>query len=203
METFSFNPALNNAAKRKWLLTVTSFEATNSIFDKTNENNSFLISKPGHWNSEDGEEFINKLKKFLELRSENDIEPHKKQVEKRSTRKEMENSGCILAGFDHINSDMPAELQRAKYKDLENFVFRMKITYDENVDILDVKFFAGSDIGYALSPRKFEISHFNLTKKSFFSNEAKVKININDFRQRSNLSTNKKKLLKNLSFLQY
>ena len=93
METFSFNPAINLSEEGKWLLAVTSFEATNSVFDITNENNRFSITIPGHWNSEDGEELINKLNEILELRSENDIELHIKEVEKRGNRIEIENSG--------------------------------------------------------------------------------------------------------------
>ena len=41
METFSFNPPLNVYEEGKWLLTVTSFEATNCVFMITIENNSF------------------------------------------------------------------------------------------------------------------------------------------------------------------
>ena len=39
METFSFNPPINLSEEGKWLLAVTSFEATNSVFNITSENN--------------------------------------------------------------------------------------------------------------------------------------------------------------------
>ena len=45
MQTFSFPPSKNLVEKGKWLLEVTSFECTNSVFNITNENNSFSISK--------------------------------------------------------------------------------------------------------------------------------------------------------------
>ena len=93
METFSFNPPKNVAERRKWLLSITSFEATNSVFNITKENNSFSISTPSHWSPEDGQEFINKLNKLLELKSENGIKIHVKEVEKRGIRIEMEKSG--------------------------------------------------------------------------------------------------------------
>ena len=83
MQTFSFNPPINLDEEVKWLLVAASFEATNSVLNITDENNSFSISTPGHWNSEDGEESINKLKKLLELRSKNDIELHVKEARKR------------------------------------------------------------------------------------------------------------------------
>ena len=55
METFSFNPPINLLEEEKWFLGVSSFEATNPIFNITNENNSFSTTTPGHWNSESAE----------------------------------------------------------------------------------------------------------------------------------------------------
>ena len=49
MQTFSFNPPINFAEEGKWLLTVISFEATNSVYSINRENNSFLISIPSYW----------------------------------------------------------------------------------------------------------------------------------------------------------
>ena len=48
-QSFSFNPSINLVEEGKWWLTVTFFEATNSVFNITNENKSFSISIPGHW----------------------------------------------------------------------------------------------------------------------------------------------------------
>ena len=39
MQTFSFNPPINLVEEGKWLLAVSSFECTNSVFNITNENN--------------------------------------------------------------------------------------------------------------------------------------------------------------------
>ena len=71
--TFFSSPPIHLAEKKR-LLALTSFEATNPVFNITDENNSFLINIPGHCKSEKFEEVFNKLKKLLELRSENDIE---------------------------------------------------------------------------------------------------------------------------------
>ena len=73
LKSFPFSQPIKLVEEGKWLLSVSSFEATNSIFYITNGNNSFSISKPGHWKSEDGEELNTKLNRLLELRSENDI----------------------------------------------------------------------------------------------------------------------------------
>ena len=105
METSSFNPTISLVEEGKWLLGVTSSETTNSVFNITDENNSFSFNIPGHWNSEGGEELINELNEMLELKSENDIELHVKEVEKRDTGIQIENSGYKLAGFDHLKRE--------------------------------------------------------------------------------------------------
>ena len=51
MQTFSFNPPIN-LVEDKWLLRVSSFECTNSVLNITNENNSFSIIIPGHYQTE-------------------------------------------------------------------------------------------------------------------------------------------------------
>ena len=68
METFSFNPPINLNEEGKWLLGVTSLECTNSVFNITNENNSFSIIIPGHYQTKSAEKTIDELKKLLELR---------------------------------------------------------------------------------------------------------------------------------------
>ena len=82
-ETFSLNPPINLVEEGQWLLAVTSFEAMNSVFNITDENNSFSISTPGHCNSEHSEELINEPNKLIELRSQNGIELHVEQDRKR------------------------------------------------------------------------------------------------------------------------
>ena len=60
MQTFSFNPPINLFGEGKWLLGVTSFECTNSVFKITIENNSFSITIPGHWKAEAVEKLMTK-----------------------------------------------------------------------------------------------------------------------------------------------
>ena len=124
METFSFSPPLNLIAERKWLLAVTSFGATNSVFIITNKNNSFSISIPGYWYQKSSEEFLNRIHKLLDLGSQNDIESHVEEVEKRCTRRKIEKSDYNLAIFHHFKSEILVELKRVKYKDLEDIVLR-------------------------------------------------------------------------------
>ena len=127
MQTFSINPPLNFFEEAKWLLAVTSCEATNTVFNITKENNSFSISTPGHCSPEDRKEFISKLNKLLEVRSENDLEFSIKEFKKRGTRKEIENSGYNSAEFDHFKSENLPQTKRAKYRSLEDKVYRLQL----------------------------------------------------------------------------
>ena len=142
VKTFSFSPTMNLVEERKRLLALTSIEATNSVFNITDENSRFSVTTPNHRNSENCEELINKLNKLLELRSQNDMELHVKEVEKSGTRIEIGNSGYNSSSFDHFKREILAEMRRAKEKDLEDMVYWMQLTYDEIVDKLDVKYIA-------------------------------------------------------------
>ena len=70
-------------------------------------------------------------------------------------------------------------------------VYRLQLTYDEFVDILDKKNIAGSTKGYTLPPGIFEISDINLTLKCSFPKNMKVRITFVDISIRSNLTTTK------------
>ena len=61
-------------------------------------------------------------------------------------------------------------------------VYRLEITYDEIVDILDVRFIAGSTMGYTLPVGFCEVSDFNLMITSSLPNEVKVNNTIDDIR---------------------
>ena len=58
MQTFSFNPPINLFEEAKWLIAISLFDCTNSVYNITNENNSFSIIIPGHYQS-------NLIKKLL------------------------------------------------------------------------------------------------------------------------------------------
>ena len=78
MQTFSFNPTNNLVEEGKWLLAVSSFECKNSVFNITNENKSFSIIIPGHYQTEFAEKMFIDLNKLLELKS---IEWHVQEVD--------------------------------------------------------------------------------------------------------------------------
>ena len=63
----------------------------------------------------------------------------------------MENSGYNLAGFVQFKGEKFARLEKVNYKDLEDMVYRMELTYDEVLDILNVKFNTGSAYCYTIT----------------------------------------------------
>ena len=62
-QTFSLNPPINLVEEGKWLMAVSLFDCTYSVFKIINENNSFSIIIPGHWQTESAEKTIDELNK--------------------------------------------------------------------------------------------------------------------------------------------
>ena len=96
MQTFSFYPPINLLEEGKWLLAVSSFECTNSVYNITNENNSFSIFIPGQYQTESAEKTF-ELNKLLELRS---LELHVKEVSKRRNKLKIGDNEYKLSDFD-------------------------------------------------------------------------------------------------------
>ena len=63
-QTFSFNPPIKLVEEGKWLLAVSSFECTNSVFNITNENNSFSNLVPGRYQNESDEKTIDEHRNY-------------------------------------------------------------------------------------------------------------------------------------------
>ena len=63
MKTLSFSRAISVSEKEKWLKAVTNIEATISVFKISDDNSSFSITKPGHWNSKSAKNTVDDLKK--------------------------------------------------------------------------------------------------------------------------------------------
>ena len=96
--TFSFNPLINLVEEGKWFLRVSSFECTTSVLNITNENNSFSIIIPGHYETESAEKTIDELKKLLELKS---LELHVEEVRKRGKKIKIGDNEYKLSDFDN------------------------------------------------------------------------------------------------------
>ena len=135
MQTFSFNPPINLIEEDKWLLAVSSFECTNSVFNITNDNNSFSIIIQGHWETEFAEKTIDEVNRLLELRS---LELHVNEVRKRGKKIKIGDKEYNLSDFDNQKYEILEEIKKTKYNDLGDLVYRMPLTYDEVIDVLDL-----------------------------------------------------------------
>ena len=137
MQTFSFNPPINLLEEGKWLIAVSSLECTNSVFNITDDNNSFSIIIPAHWETEPDEKTINDLNKLLELKS---LELHVEEVRNRGNIIKIGDKEFKLSDFDNQKYEILDELKKVGYNDLEDLVYRMRLSYYEIMDILDLKY---------------------------------------------------------------
>ena len=197
MQTFSFNPPLNLIEEGKWLMAVSLFDCTNSVFNITNENNSFSIIIPGHYQNESDEKTINELNRLLELRS---LELHVNEVRKRSNKIKLGDKEYKLLDFDNQKYEILEELKKAKYNDLADLVYRMQLTYDEFMDVLDLKYITTKRTGYSLNPGIYEIVDLNNTLKYILPDNVKVDVTIDDIRLKSNLKINQTLIFTEKSF---
>ena len=99
---FSLKPPINLVENGKWLSGVTCLECTNSVFNITNENNSFSTIIPGHYQTEFAEKNINDINKLLELIS---LELHVEEVRKSGNKIKLEDNEYKLSDFDTQERD--------------------------------------------------------------------------------------------------
>ena len=97
LQTFSFNPPIKLIEEGKRLLTVSSFERKKSVCNITNENVSFSIFIPGHYQTEFAEKMIIDLLKILELKS---LVLHVGEVRKRGSKIRIRDNEYKLSDFD-------------------------------------------------------------------------------------------------------
>ena len=196
-QTFSFNPPINLIEEGKWLLAVSSFECTNSVFNVTDDNNSFSIIIPGHYQNKSDEKTIDDLNKLLELKS---LELHVEEVKKRGNKIKIGDNEYKLSDFDNQKYEILQELKNVKYNDLEDLVYRMRLSYDEIMDILDLKYIPTKRTGYSLNPGIYEVVDLNNTLKFILPDNVKVDITIDDIKLKCNLNTNQTLIFTERSF---
>ena len=201
MQTFSFNPPINLFEEGKWLLGVSSFECTNSVFNITNENNSFSIIIPGHYENKSDEINIERLNTLLERRSENGIELHVQEVNYRGHVITLEGKEYKLSDLGTQKEEILQKLKKnSKYQRLDDMVFRLQLTYNEILDILDFKYISTERMGYSLNPGIYEVVDLNNTLKHILPNNVKINITIDDIRLKSNLKINQTLIFTEKSF---
>ena len=129
MQTFSFNPPINLVGEGKWLLAVSSFECSNSVFNITNENNSFSIIIPGLYRTEFAGKMISDLNSLLKLKS---LELHVEEVRKRGNKIKIGDNEYKLSDFEtRKKNEILGQLKIIKYNDLKDLAYRMQLIYDD------------------------------------------------------------------------
>ena len=196
-QTFSFNPAINLLEEGKWLMAVSLFDCTNSVFNITNENNSFSIIIPGHYQNKSDEKTIDDLNKLLELKS---LDLHVEEVRKRGNKLKIGDDEYKLSEFDNQKHEILEELKKVKYNDLEDLVYRMRLSYDEIMNILDLKYIPTKRTGYSLDPGIYEVDDLNNTLKYILTDNVKIGVTIDDNRLKSNLEINQTLIFTEKSF---
>ena len=92
------------------------------------------------------------------------------------------------------------ELKNAEYNDLEDLVFRMRLSYDEIMNILDLKYIPTKRTSYSLNPGFYEIVDLNNTLKYILPDNVKVSVTIDDIKLKSNLKINQTLIFTEKSF---
>ena len=197
MQTFSFNPPRNLVEEGKWLIAVSSLECTNSVFNVTDDNNSFSINIPGHYQNKTDEKTFSDLNKLLELKS---LELHVEEVKKRGNKIKIADKEYKLSDFDNQKYEILQELKNVKYNDLEDLVYRMRLSYYEIMDILDLKYIPTKRTGYSLNPGIYEVNDLNNTLKHILPDNVEVNITIDDIGLKSNLKINQTLIFTERSF---
>ena len=196
-QTFSFNPPINLVKEDKRLLAVSSFECTNSVFIITDDNNSFSIIIPAHWESEFADKIIDERNRLLKPKT---LDLHVNEFRKRGNIIKIGDKEYKLSDFDNQKYEILEEFKNAKYNDLADLVYRMRLSYDEILDVLDLKYISTKRIGYSLYPGIYEIVDLNTTLKNILPDNIKVNITIDDIRLKSNLKINQTLIFTEKSF---
>ena len=76
----------------------------------------------------------------------------------------------------------------------------MRLSFDEIMDILDLKYIPTKRTGYSLNPSIYEVVDLNNTLKYILHDNVKVNVTIDDVRLKSNLKTNQTIIFTEKSF---
>ena len=184
MQTFSFNRSINLVEEGKWLIAVSLFDCTNPVYNITNENNSFSIIIPGHYQTKIAEKKIDDLNKLRELKS---LELNVEEVRKRGKKIKIGDNEYKLSDFDTQKNEILEELKKAKCNDLKNSVYRMRLSYVEIKDILDLEYIPTKRIGYSLNPNIYNVIDLNNSLKNSLPDIVKINATIDGRKYKTDL----------------
>ena len=96
---------------------------------------------------------------------------------------------------------IPEELEKAKYDDLEDLVYRIQLTFVEVRDILDLKLLPTKRTGYYLKHDIYRIGDINNTLKNVSPDNVEISVTIDEKKNNSNLKINQTLIFTNRSFV--
>ena len=105
-----------------------------------------------------------------------------------------------LSDFDTQKNDILEEIGNVKYNDLKDLVYRMQLTYDEIMGILNLKYISTKRTGYSLNPGIYEVVDLNNSLKRILLDNVKVSGTIDDVRFKTNSKTNQTLIFTEKSF---
>ena len=140
---------------------------------------------------------INDLNKLLELKS---LELHVEEVRKRGNKVKVADNEYKLLDFDTQKNEILEELRNVNYNDLKDLVYRMQLTYDEIMDILDLKYILTKRTGYSLNRGVYKVVDLNNTSKHILPESVIVSVTIDDVRLKSILKNYQTLIFTNKSF---
>ena len=92
-----------------------------------------------------------------------------------------------VADFETQKIGKLEELKNVKYNDLEDLAYRFQLTYDDVIDILDLKNISTKRTGYSLNASIYELTDINKTLEHISADNVNVSITIDDIRLKSNI----------------
>ena len=92
------------------------------------------------------------------------------------------------------------ELRKAKYNDLEDLVYRFQLTYDEIINILDLKYIHTKRTGYSIEPNIYNVVDLNKTLKNILPNNVKINVTIDERKNKTDLKINQTLIFTNKTF---
>ena len=89
------------------------------------------ITTPVQWKSKSTEKITNELIKLIDLSSENDIQLHVGQINKKGT---ISIKDYFFSSLGTFKKEILQESKKSIYNDLEDMVYRSQLPYDEIID---------------------------------------------------------------------
>ena len=92
------------------------------------------------------------------------------------------------------------DLKNAKFTDLEDMVYRFQLTYDEIIDILDLKYIHTKKMGYSIEPNIYKVVDLNKTSKNILPDNVKRNFSIDERKYKTDLEINQTLIFTKKSF---